>query len=517
MAWWRAARAARPWEKAELVVILVFAISRLIYRTVFGVRFDASPASYFIQYLDPWFVAHAFWQSVLYLHHQAPLQILVVQGTIRLLGTARATVVLECGYLALGLALAIMLMRVLRRLGAPPLLATVAVSLYTAAPTTVLYENWLFYPLPTAALLAFSWLALLGYCRRGTFAAGLLFFSALGTVALLRATYGSVFLCATIGILLLWPPRTPARSSRRIVVQAAALPLLVVMLNAAKPAWLTGHTYGSALLWQNICVKIFGRLPRAERAHLVDAGLVSNAANYRGVTADPSAYGRFAVPHPPTGVPLLDFDRAPGGGHNSHALEHVLVGEAHYRPDALYLLRHYPAVYVESVWDALSTQYVSSPANVDCLDVERNFERLAPVRALADAAFVPVGQKRFLALILGLPLALFYAVYRLIGGRAAAESERTTRTAVAFALLTIGYSSAATLLISFGDFSRYRYEIDPLYLVLLVLLVADVARGATRRFRRGIARPPSMTSPRLVSADSIAAQSRTEQSKAVPS
>src|SRR5580658_518393 len=177
----------RAWLAAEVLVVFVFGISRLVYRVVFDVRFDTSPTSDFIQYLDAWFVEHDFLRSVLYLHHQAPLQILVAQGCIKLLGMREAAVLLEALYLALGLCLSLALLRILRRLGAPIVLSIVAVSLYGAAPTSVLYESWLFYPLPTATLLAFSLLALLRYYRLGTFGAALVFFSLLGGLALLRA------------------------------------------------------------------------------------------------------------------------------------------------------------------------------------------------------------------------------------------------------------------------------------------------------------------------------------------
>jgi hypothetical protein len=66
-------RALRCWP--ETTVVLVFLASRLVYRTVYGIRFDAIPVFSFIQYIDPWFVEHDFLRSLLHLHHQAPLQI----------------------------------------------------------------------------------------------------------------------------------------------------------------------------------------------------------------------------------------------------------------------------------------------------------------------------------------------------------------------------------------------------------------------------------------------------------
>jgi hypothetical protein len=294
---------------------------------------------------------------------------------------------------------------------------------------------------------------------------------------------------AALALVLAAPPVAAHGSLRRTIAAAAAVPLLVVMLNGAKTSWLVGYPYGSVLLWQNICVKIYTHLPAGERSRLVRAGLVSAAADYRGMIVDPREYGRFFVPHAPTGVPLLDMDRVPGGGRNSHAIEHVIVANRYYRDDALYLLRHFPQVYAASVWDALSSQYFSSPAYADCLDGEQNFARLTKARAVADRIFLAMNGKRFAVLVVGLPLALVYAVFRLVGPRASSPSEHTPRVAVGYALLTIGYAAAVTLLVSWGDFSRYRFEVDPMYVVLLVLCAADVGR-AGRRFAAARLRHP---------------------------
>ncbi len=484
-----ASRSLAPWAVVEAVVLAAFGISRILYRAVLGVRFDATPPTYFIQYLKPWLVEHEFWRSLLYLHHQAPLQILIVQGATKVLGAPRAEASLQAVYATLGAVLALTLVRILRRLGASPPAACAAVCLYTVSPTTVLYENWLFYPLPTAVLVSLSMLALLRFQERGTFAAAWLFFSALACVALLRATFGSMFLCAAAGVLFLFPPLVAGSRARISIAKAAALPLLVVTLNAAKTSWLVGHSYGTALLWQNLCVKIYTHLPPYVQERLEREGRLSVAGRYGGVTVDAAEYGAFRVAHAPTGVPLLDLERMPDGGANAHALEHVLVAERYYRADALFLLRHYPESYWASVREALTTQYVTSAAYVDCLGGRENFQRVKIVRAAAEAAAVAVGPvlpnggRRLLALVFGLPAALLYGVARLLGPRALAESERAARSAIAYAIVTIGYVSVATLLVSFGDFNRYRFDVDPLYLVLATLAVSDAGRGMARALR----------------------------------
>lgn len=464
-----------------VAVVLVFVVSRLVYRTVFDVRFDLSPINSYVQYIDPWFVEHDFLRSVLYLTHQAPLQILFVQGCVKLLGMAYAPVVLEAAYAALGLAVSLGLLGILRRLGAGPLVATVAASVYAASPTFVLYENWLFYPLPTATLIVLSVLALLRLYRIGAFSSALLFFCLLGAVALLRATFGVLFICAAAALVLWRPPVAPAGLSRRGVIVAAAVPLVVVALNAAKTPLLVGHTYGSALLWGNLCTKILVQLPEEDQLDLIDDGRVGDADSCRGPVTDVSNYGAFLVPHEPTGVPLLDLDHVPSGANNPHALAHVLVAERYYRRDALYLLAHYPGAYARAVWDAVSTEYVWSPAVVDGLERSLNFIKLERPLSVTHALLGSRADGRLLALVIGLPVGISYGLYRVLGTSASAGSQRASVVAIAFALLTIGYEAGVTLLVSSGDFNRYRFDVDALYLVLMVLFFTDGVQALRRR------------------------------------
>ena len=473
----------RSWP--EVTIVLVFVASRLVWRTVFDLRFDPSPVFGFLQYLDPWFVEHDFLRSVLYLNHQAPLQILVVQGCMRILGAAAAFVVLEALYVALGFLLAMALLRVLRGLGAPALLSTLAVSLYTASPTSAIYENWLLYHLPTAALLVFSLDALLRLYRRGTAGAAFLFFALVATVALVRSTFGPIFLGAVATILLVRPPH-PSRqggSSRKMIVKAVLLPFLVVALNSARTRIVVGHDYGSALLWVNLSAKVFNCLPSGAVNRLKQQGLVSAAANYNGPRTDVSAYGRFRIEHAPTGVPLLDRETMPGAGYNPHALEHVLVAERYYRQDAIYLLTHYPGAYLRSVWDGLSSGYVSSATLTAELARRMNYRRVQRLESWVDRAFGQFADGRLLLLMIGLPLAVLYGFRRVSGPRARCESERASVAAVSYMVLTIFYVTGVTVLISYGDFSRYRFDIDPMYLVLFVLLMSS-SRGVGRQIGR---------------------------------
>lgn len=464
-----------------VVVCTVFALSRLVYTRGLGITFDSSPFSYFIQYVDPWFIENDFWRTLFYLPHQAPLQNMLVGGTWRLLGEERAFIVLRWLYTALGLTLALATLQAMRRLGIKPIVAAIAVSLYAASPVSILYENWLFYHTPLAALLALSLVPLLRHYRLGTWKAGFAFFGLLATIALIRNIYGVVWMSAILFMLFVRPPVATATnpSPRRRLLAVAAIPILLVALNGWKTSLLIGKGFADSLVWTNLVAKTWMNIPKKERIRLEKLKIVSPSVRHEAFSALKDL-PELRVPHEDTGVPLLDMPRSPSGRANLHTLEYLMIVDRYYKPDGKYLLRHYPEAYLEGVKSALTDWYVSSPSRDVTLIRTQNYKELRPIEGPIEKWLGIHGYGRMWALMIGLPLSFAYGAYRILRSRAGLPSERSAQAAMAFMLVTIGYVTLGTTLISYGDFSRYRYEIDSFYLILFVLCLSHATGFAFR-------------------------------------
>jgi hypothetical protein len=109
-----------------------------------------------------------------------------------------------------------------------------------------------------------------------------------------------------------------------------------------------------------------------------------------------------------------------------------------------------------------------------------NHRRLAKLESWADRALGRLADGRLILLMVGLPLAVLYGFHRVRGPRARRESERSSVAAFLYMLLAIVYVTGTTVLVSYGEFNRYRFDIDPFYLVLSVLLLRDIGRVARR-------------------------------------
>ncbi len=458
---------------AQGLAALAFLLSRLFYRSVLDVGLDMSPLHYFLQFLDPVYLERDLFRSVMSLHHQAPLLNLLVGVALKLFGRG-AFVALDVGFLALGLGATVALADVLRQLGVGRWLAACAAVVWAISPVVVLYEAWLFYPHVVASLLLVAAALLVRYVEHGTRALGFAFFASLALVGLTRSTYGPLWLAVVTGALLWLAPRP-----RKELLVACAGPLLVMMLLAVKTPLYVGRGYGEAMLWPNLAKKIFMELPRRERKRLVSSGAVSPAMKLEGFS-DLSAMQPVRVPHEPTGIPALDDERTPSGRGNPNALEHALIADKYYRPDAKLLLSRYPKVYARAAAEALWA--TPQPATFDTTLIRSpNFTKLRAATKLWEQALWTMESGRSPIIVVGMVLAL---------GHAAACALRRSlppslRALGSFAFLTMGYTLAVSVLVSWGDFPRYRLEIDGLIWVFALLASWGLGRRlvAVRRRR----------------------------------
>lgn len=463
----------------ELAVSLAFVVSRLLYRGVLGVRFDTSPFGYFIQYVKPWFLEHDFARSMLHLHQQAPLQNLVVGGLWKVLGPAAAFRLLDVALLVTGYAFGLALLALLRRVGVGPVLATVTSIAFVVSPFFVLHEAWLFYPLPVAFLLVVAALALLRFYREGTLRAALGFFGVVALTALIRNIYGLVWLGAVVAVLLLLPPVVrPAREVRRTILKAVAGPALVMWLAGAMPAFMIGPAASSsAAVWANVGYRVYHGLPRAERQRLRDEGVITDAFELEPFSPVPQL-SKVRVPHAPTGVPLLDMTTTPDGKPNHFTLEYLLIAEKHLKPEGKLLVARYPRVYVDAVLGAVIDWYPSPPTRDLVMHRTANRRRVQIVERVLGRLAGENPRGRWSALAVGLPVVFLFGVWTVLRPRSRLPAERPSVALVAVMLLTIAYVTLGTTMISYGDYSRYRFDVDAYYAVLGALLLARLGAAA---------------------------------------
>ena len=129
----------------------MFVISRLIFHMV-GIRFDMTPLDWYPQYIDPPLLRERLLESTYYLHSQPPLFNLFMGAVLKLF-PGREAIAFGMAYRALGLALAVSMFLLMRRMRIRTAIAFPLTIAFLLSPPCILFESRLFYAYPLTTFL----------------------------------------------------------------------------------------------------------------------------------------------------------------------------------------------------------------------------------------------------------------------------------------------------------------------------------------------------------------------------
>ena len=468
---------------------ILFGVSRAAYAKFLNVTFDASPLAYYVQYLDPLLLKEDLLRSLLNLHSQPPAFNLFL-GLVLKAFPQLHDVVFHVVFLAGGLLMAWAVYLTMVAVGVRHAIAAGIAIIAMCEPTTVLYEHWLFYTYPVMVILVLA----LWFLRRATtgheFRDYLGFFACFALVILTRSTYHGSLLLIMAAVLLVLQP------NRRVIALAAAPAAAIVLavhgnVYARFGALSLGDTYAGI----NAPVMVFSYVPLATHEELVRTGKVNGATLVirRSGVASPIAAYKPHLPRlrnlPPTGIPALDAERKTNGRVNFNHRGFRLIADQVLR-DSLYGVREYPAAYLRYLVDnihryglsrELAFPFLNRRINEELIDVCRKISltKFGTVlgRQVGVADQVTVGDRTIPWLkFAGFALLTAYALWLAVVGLK--SRDRSIGMCMVFALGMIA-PSYVLILLSYGDQNRYRAEVDPLYLIILAMLLERVVSGVT--------------------------------------
>jgi hypothetical protein len=464
---------------------LVFLASRLAYIYA-GVRFDWDPLRSSLAILDPELLRTDLLRTLLYSHSQPPLFNLFV-GVVLKCAPAGPFPVFRILYVGMGLAMTFALQASLVRLHVPSVLAFVLCAAVMISPATILFENLLFYTYPVALMLILSVLVLQIYLRTGTMTYAWMFFGLLGCIVLTRSLFHPLWFVLASGALI-----AAGRGRRSRLLVAAAVPLLVIVLWSAKNLVLFGSASSSSWLGMSLCKMVTVGVPEGERVRLVEEGVLSPYAlrrPYQGI----DEY-RDLLPHrDSTGVPVLDREVRSTGNMNLNHSAYIDISGRYFR-DALVLIRIHPGIYLRGVVHALflyfrpASEYLSFHPNrpsVQGLDRavngillgQRAYER--PGFEANDSPLDYAWQVRRTGIIIAFvwTAVILWALARLWKCLRAPGAVSPRCILLVYVLGTLLYVTVVGNLLEIGENCRFRFSVDPLFVVLLSIPLTE---GITR-------------------------------------
>ena len=463
---------------------MIFAVSRLFYWWI-GVRFDAWALTNSWQLLPQDLLRNDLVGSLWYLHSQPPLFNAIVGATLHL-PHARGLINIE--FVACTLALAILLFLTMLELAVPMPLAFVSSSLFVVSPSTVLYENWMYYTYPVALLSVAAVWCFAKYVRTRHTGYGVGVVTMLALLALTRASYHLVIVIAGAALVVLMAKK----AGRRRVAAAVALPVLLVAGLYLKNYVLFGEPNSSSWLGMNLAHMVLGNQPEAVQAD-VDRGVLSRQA----LTPAFVDLGAYSYRRAPTGIPALDRPLKEPGVNNYNNLAYIDVSRR-YQKDALTFIRRHPDLYARTVGDSFRTMFVPASDFIGVQFEKQNYVKLRRALEIENrlyGQFVDYEQPTRSLGTTAAPdrdeiawgIVLAYAATVLAGAVIAIRSVRRRRWSVAgatfvFLAVVVCYATFSSNMFELGENMRFRLETDPLVIAGATALLARVVAVVRTRY-----------------------------------
>lgn len=467
-----------------LLILLLFAVSRLLYETVspgvgtirfdhpieraisalWGDHLDVTTMDRGMPILDETLLRNDLWRSVWYLHSQPPLFNIFVAAMLRLPGSLAVNYQVVNWLMAL--ALFLMTFHLMRRLGAttaPSLAWTFA---FMLNPNTLWMESAIYYGLVIAFLMAFAAWSLDHAFEQKPIAwltgAGF----AILALPLLRAFFTLPWLLVIALFFVLARSGGPLEgTSRRAVITVALVPVLVLLGFQIKQSLMFGQFAGSSWLGCNLATMTASM--SSDKGEAVADGEISELALvYRN--DPPETYLKYFEIEP-TGIPVLDQTRKSSGEPNFNHLVYIPACRQ-YLSDTLWLILHHPIKYMLNVVNSI---YIFSGYQIGLYFDHPSlfFGRWSALEIAAP--------------LIGFPLFVIALGSGLLRLRRTSRSQREWWT-ISFMLLNIVYVLLVSVLIEKSEGPLYRYQIDAFLYILLALATSTwLSRRSNATARNG--------------------------------
>lgn len=476
-------------------IIIAFILSRLLFFYV-GIRFDTSTLHLAWQFLDVSLLRHNLLQSVYYLHTQPPLFNLFL-GSILKLFPNHQVLAFHCTYLFLGLTIALSMFLTMDRLGTPSKVSVTLTILFMVSPSCILYENWLFYTYPVTAFLCLSALFLHRYLSSGNKRDGLIFFTLLSFCVLARSLFHIIWFIFFALLLLFY-----RRQQWRSVVYSFSIPLLVVLLLYAKNNYVFGSFSTSTWLGMHMSRMTTFRLSEDERRLLVSQGRISELSLIRAFSSL-KAYQTNLLRFQKTNIPALDQEVKSTGGINTNNLSYMHISKQ-YLSDAIYVLMSHPIAYLKGLLRAYFFYFL--PAS-DCHTLQDNSKHVRYLERFYDIVFygqllhhsrpglealyregnsVGLFLNMGLFMIVGLPFLVFFGLRLTKNTLSGGSIDLPFVLTVLFLWTNVMYVTLIGNSLEYGENNRFRFTIDPFFIIILGLFLTHGFKKIKQRTRQKV-------------------------------
>lgn len=470
------------------VTLLIWAVSRAIYYGLGGLRFNTDPAFTFWQNVDPVLLRTDLWRSLWNLHMQPPAYNLLIGILLKISPESFAA---NCWalHLAIGVILALFLYWLMRWFGISQTWATVLTGFFITSPACVLFESTAVYEYPIMLLLLGGTVALARFAEAGQMRHLWIFGGCLFGLMMIRNLFHAGY-TVIIGVSLWWM----LAQHRRKIAQVFVPLLLLTFGLYLKNQILFGRFTPSTWMGMQTGFITSHQLNEDEADALIAMGLVTPLIKIRPFSPI-EAYAAF-LRHPParTGVPVLDEPQTSRGYSNFNALAYLEIHDQ-YVANSKVILQHDPIAYVRSLLSAWFSYFLpasdlpyyfahQTPAvrqwertysQVVLGQIYRTDQRSELNDLRRSGEYLTIALHTGVLLVVALPLLVSWGAYQLLRRRRRWGIARFV--VLGFMLLTIGAQAMIGNSLACCETNRYRFPMEPFFVLLAGLAVNDAAES----------------------------------------
>lgn len=476
------------------MVLLVWAISRVLYYGVGGLAFNSEPAFTFWQNIDPKLLQTDLLRSLWNLHMQPPAYNMLI-GVLMKLSAEHFSLAYWGMHLAMGVMITLFLYWLMLWFGLGPSWSVALTGAFIASPACVLFESVAVYEYPILLLLLGGTVALARFIETGAGRALGWFGGCLFGLMLMRNLFHVGYaVMIGLGLWLTLPMH------RRRIARVFVLLLVLILGLYLKNQILFGRFTASTWMGMQTGFMTSYYLTASEAESLIARGLVTPLIRIRPFSPieDYIAFRHKQPPH--TGVPVLDETRTSRGYSNFNALAYLDIHEQ-YAANSKIVFRYYPIAYLRSLaggWfsyfrPASDMPYYFSHEPEGMRRWEKAFNQVffgqiyrserSELVALRQAGqYLKLALHTGVVLVVVLPLVILWGFDQLLRKRARWEKPQVA--VLGFILFTIIVQAFVGNFLACCENNRYRFPLDPYFVLLAGLAGRDVVQTARAMRKR---------------------------------
>jgi hypothetical protein len=444
-----------------LLILILFIISRLIVR-FFGVHFSYIALYQYWQYLDVETLRHHLLRGVWYDHAQPPGFNLLLGIVLKLSGK-HAAFAFNILFKTITLANVFLLLSILKRLIINRNLPLVITLIYLLSPATLILETELFYTTFISLLLLLSIYFLLCFQQKQSLLNGFGIFIPLAVLCLTRSMYHLAWLLVIAAAVLFYYRNK--NGIGKLVISSFFCVLLVAGWYA-KNYFVFGSFSTSTWIGMNAARNVFHDNEIKDSSRIEAYESFSKISSYKKFISG-ELDKKFAGLNDRDLLSEMKNDSFINENH----IDYMEVSKKYMEASKAYVKSH-PGAYLKNVLQ--STIIFFTPATRYPLAEEKagKIKFYDAVYSFNLSHFAAGKQQRRIALTLSsIPKLLIYLIVFFFLIRSVIRSKKISLLNLIVAL-TIGFVFFISSFFEHYENMRFRYEVEPLFLILLAQVAA---------------------------------------------